>query len=109
MKNRSLKPPKVGEWLLKHTARYDDNISLRGDFDEEFDSIARSKGFLRAWLWYWLHLFKSLPPFISDFIYWRIVMFHNYLKVAFRHIRKHKGFSLINILEIIGNSFLGSR
>ena len=45
MKIGSLKPPRVGEWLLKHIARYDDNISLRGDFDEEFDSIARSKGF----------------------------------------------------------------
>jgi putative ABC transport system permease protein len=100
MKNRPLKAPKVGEWILKHTARYDDNISLRGDFDEEFDSIARSKGYLRAWLWYWHHLFKSLPSFISDLIYWRIVMFNNYLKVAFRHIRKHKGFSLINILGL---------
>jgi len=27
-------------------------------------------------------------------------MFNNYLKVAFRHIRKHKGFSLINILGL---------
>jgi putative ABC transport system permease protein len=100
MKNRTRKPPKIGEWLLKRFARYDDNISLRGDFDEEFDSIARSRGFCRAWLWYWLHLFKSLPSFISDLIYWRIVMLQNYLKVAFRHIRKHKGFSLINILGL---------
>ena len=94
------RPPKLGEWLLRHIARYDDNISLRGDFDEEFDSIARSKGFLRAWFWYWLHLFKSLPSFISDLIYWRIVMLNNYLKVAFRHIQRHKGFSSINILGL---------
>jgi len=100
MKNRTLKPPRVGEWLIKHTARYDDNISLRGDFDEEFDSIARSQGSLCAWLWYWFHLLKSLPSFISDLIYWRIVMLHNYLKVALRHIRKHKAFSLINILGL---------
>jgi putative ABC transport system permease protein len=100
MKNLMQKPPKLGEWLLKHIARYDDNLSLRGDFDEEFDSIARSKGFLRAWLWYWLHLFKSVPSFISDLIYWRIVMLNSYLKVAFRHIQKHKGFSSINILGL---------
>jgi putative ABC transport system permease protein len=100
MKNWMLKPPKLGEWIIKHTARYEDNSSLRGDFDEEFDSISRSKGFLHARLWYWLHLFKSLPSFISDIIYWRIVMFYNYLKVAIRHIRKHKGFSLIDILGL---------
>ncbi|MFC2166905.1 ABC transporter permease [Acidobacteriota bacterium] len=92
-----LRPPRLGEMLLKYTARYEDNTSLRGDFDEEFDTIARSKGFLHAWFWYWLQLAKSLPSFISDLIYWRIVMLNNYLKVAFRHIRKHKGFSITNI------------
>lgn len=100
MKHRKLKPPKLGEWLLKHIARAEDNISLRGDFDEEFDSIGRSRGFLRAWLWYWIHLVKSFPSFLTDLFYWRIVMFNNYLKVAFRSIRKHKGFSLINILGL---------
>jgi len=100
MNKKAPKPPRVGDWFIKHIARYDDNVSLRGDFDEEFDFIARSKGAFRAWIWYWIHLFKSIPAFISDLIYWRIIMLHNYLKLALRHIRKHKGFSSINILGL---------
>ncbi len=97
MKDFTLNPPKLGGWLLKLMARYEDNLSLLGDFDEEFEYIARSKGFLRAWLWYWFHLLKSLPYFSKGFFYWRCVMLTSYLKIAWRNIRRHKGYSFINI------------
>jgi putative ABC transport system permease protein len=97
MKDFTLNPPKLGGWLLKLIARYEDNLSLLGDFDEEFEYIARSEGYLRAWLWFWCHLLKSLPSFLKDFFYWRFVMFINYLKIALRTIRRHKGYSFINI------------
>ena len=78
-------------------AEYEDNVSLRGDFNEEFESIAGSKGYLNAWFWYWFQLIKSLPSFIGDSIYWRSVMFKNNVKTAWRFIKRHKGYSFINI------------
>jgi putative ABC transport system permease protein len=97
MKHSQSRFPKFGDWLLNILARYDVNPHLRGDFDEEFSSIYATKGFVRAWFWYWTHLLRSLPVFIKDILYWRFIMFKNYLKIAFRNIEKHKGFSFINI------------
>jgi putative ABC transport system permease protein len=97
MKDIKLNPPRIGGWILRTMARYEDNFSLLGDFDEEFGEIARSKGYLRAWFWYWHHLLRSIPAFLKDFIFWRCVMFMNYLRVAWRTIKRHKGYSFINI------------
>lgn len=97
MKNLKLKPPKLGDLILKFMTREEDNNYLRGDFDEEFEHIASSKGYLHAWFWYWFHLLKSLPSFFKDLFYGRFIMFISYLKAAFRSFQKHKGFSFINI------------
>jgi ABC-type antimicrobial peptide transport system permease subunit len=97
MKKHLQKLPKFGDWLLKLSARYDVNLHLRGDFDEEFSLIYETKGFVRAWFWYWTHLLRSLPVFIKDILYWRFVMIINYLKLAIRNIKRHKGYSFINI------------
>ncbi len=97
MKKHQPKLPKFGDWLLKLSARYDVNLHLRGDFDEEFSLICETKGFVRAWFWYWTHLLRSLPVFIKDILYWRFVMIINYLKLAIRNIKRHKGYSFINI------------
>jgi putative ABC transport system permease protein len=84
-------------WILKHTARYEENFALVGDFDEEFQEIARTKGAFFARLWYWRQCVRSLPVFIKDSVYWRLIMIKNYLKIAFRCLKKHKGYSFINI------------
>jgi putative ABC transport system permease protein len=100
MKRPQSRLPKFGDWLLRLLARYDVNPHLRGDFDEEFSLIYETKGYVRAWFWYWMHLLRSLPVFIKDILYWRFVMFKNYLKFAIRNIVKHKGCSFINILGL---------
>jgi hypothetical protein len=92
-----LKPPKLGDLILKRMAPYEDNVSMRGDFDEEFETISRSKSHLHAWFWYWYHLLKSAPSLLGDIIYWRSVMFSNNVKTAWRFIKRHKGYSFINI------------
>jgi len=100
MKQSKSRLPKFGDWLLKLLARYEINPHLRGDFDEEFSLIYETKGFVRAWLWYWTHLLRSLPVFIKDILFWRFVMLGNYLKITLRNIRKHKIHSAINIFGL---------
>lgn len=100
MKKFTLKSPKLGGWLIGIIARYYSMFSLAGDFLEEFEEMARAKGALRAWLWYWSHLLKSLPFFLKDFVFWRFVMFRNYLKISIRNITKHRIYSAINILGL---------
>ncbi|MGD9345770.1 MAG: ABC transporter permease [Candidatus Aminicenantes bacterium] len=97
MKGRRFQPPRVAGWIIKNTARYEESFALFGDFDEEFQEVARERGHLRARFWYWQHCLRSLPMFIKDSLYWSFIMLKNYLKIAFRSIKKHKGYSLINI------------
>jgi len=80
--------------LLLHR---DDHITLAGDFEEIFSEIKRDRGAGAAALWYWGQVFRSLPSFIFNSIFWSVHMFKNYLKVAFRNIKRHKGYSFINI------------
>ncbi len=100
MRKIALKSPKLGGWLIGIIARYYSMSSLAGDFLEEFNELARARGSLRAWLWYWRHLLKSIPAFLIDFIFWRFVMFRNYLKISIRNITKHRIHSAINILGL---------
>jgi putative ABC transport system permease protein len=97
MKRRQYHPPRIAGWVLRKTVRYDENFAIFGDFDEEFQEVIRNRGVLLARLWYWWHCLRSLPVFIKDSVYWSSIMFGNYLKIAFRSLKKHKGYSFINI------------
>jgi putative ABC transport system permease protein len=76
--------------------RYVGHTAL-GDFAEEYARVANNRGNGPASLWYLFQIIKSIPAFISNSIRWGFVMFYNYMKVTLRTIRRHKGFSFINI------------
>jgi putative ABC transport system permease protein len=91
------RPPKLAHWLLLRFVSKEIRYSALGDFNEIYDSIAEHDGIFQAKLWYWKQVTKSIPSFITDSMYWRFHMFHNYLKVAFRKMMRQKVFTLINI------------
>jgi putative ABC transport system permease protein len=97
MKGENGYSPRFGGWLLRLITRYEDNDSLLGDFDEEFVSIASEKGRHQALIWYWRHLMRSCPSFLRDLVYWGCEMLKNYMKIAWRNIKRHKGYSFINL------------
>jgi ABC-type antimicrobial peptide transport system permease subunit len=94
------KPPKAAEFLLKFFLLEEDYYEKPGDFEEGFYLKIEKKGIFRARVWYWTQLLKWIPVFIKNSVIWRIIMFGNYFKISVRNIRKHKGFSAINVLGL---------
>ncbi|MFC1724680.1 ABC transporter permease [candidate division KSB1 bacterium] len=95
--NKSVKPPKFASWLFSMFIPFHDRESFLFDMKEVYNSINKNKGRIRAHTWIWMHFLRSLPSFFKTIIYWSITMFKNYLKIAFRSMKRQKGFSLINI------------
>ncbi|MFC2140058.1 ABC transporter permease, partial [Bacteroidota bacterium] len=94
------KPPRIARWILSVTNRKSNREIVLGDFEEFYDEIYSERGALIAYIWFYLQAFKSIPRFLSTSIYWGYTMFNNYLKIAFRNIKKYKGYSTINIIGL---------
>ncbi len=89
--------PKISLWILKRVLFPYNEIPLLGDLEEEFHLICGETGLKRARSWYRWQAVKSIPSLFNNFIYWSVEMFKNYLKISLRNIKKHKGYSFINI------------
>ena len=97
MKGNWDKIPFFPRWLLKKMYVYSLGEGYNGDLEEEYFKIRNSEGRWKADLWIWLQLLKSIPSFLQSYLQWSFSMFNNYLKIAFRNIIRHKGYSFINI------------
>lgn len=91
------RPPKIAEKILSKL-QYDDVWKTTlGDFDEYYLYKVEKEGLNAANRWYWQQVLKYAPSKLLHKTYWGAAMFKNYLKIAFRNIRKNKGYSFINI------------
>ena len=94
------KPPRIAVALFRWVLPPKDRDYLLGDYQESFQRELEEKNALSASLWYWKQVMQTAPEYLLESFYWRIVMFRNYLIVGLRNLRRHKGFSLINILGL---------
>ena len=62
------KAPYLAKLLLKQMTAYNENHSIIEDFEETFQEITQTDGVLKAKIWYWMSVLKSLPPFIQNLI-----------------------------------------
>jgi putative ABC transport system permease protein len=97
MKEKKFKSPGFGYWLICRLFSKVEHPTLIGDFEEIFSEIAREKGRMFAWSWYWGQIIRAIPSYIKNQVYWSSAMLKNYLKMTIRNVLKHKGYSFINI------------
>ena len=83
----------VLRWLLPP---YHRDVVI-GDFAELYRQIVVARGRGRALCWYWAQVFKSMPAFVSTGFYFGGSMLRNYLVIALRNVRKHKGYAVLNV------------
>jgi putative ABC transport system permease protein len=91
-----LSASRILERMLDPSVRY----AAMGDFEERYFLISAQKGLLRARLFYWYQIVVLLPSFLKNLLFWSTAMLKNNFKVAYRVIKRHKSFSLINILGL---------
>ncbi|MBN1940438.1 MAG: ABC transporter permease, partial [Candidatus Aminicenantes bacterium] len=97
-----MNPPPAAFRLLAFVARTPDYPFLEADLREEHAIRAESRGRRRADFWLWRQILASLPRFAFQHFRWSLIMMKNALIVAWRHMRRHKGFSALNILGLAG-------
>jgi putative ABC transport system permease protein len=89
--------PKIFDWILSRLAVYEDMFSITRDFEIEYTGICRGHGRFAAFLWIAWNTSKAVLYYSVFTTKWRTVMFRNNLKIAFRILKRHKGYSFINI------------
>ena len=90
-------PPKLPAWIIRKIAWSEDRLSIQENLYEEYIYLYETSGAKKADLWYCRHMIRSILPFLKFSTYWRFTMFLNYLKIVIRNMKKHKGYSFINI------------
>ena len=101
-RNDSTGPPRLAEVWLAFFCAPALLEEIQGDLHELFDERLRRHGRLRARLHYWWDVLWFFRPYVlrreSPFEQARgPIMWKNYLKIAFRSLRKYKGTSFINV------------
>ncbi len=97
MKKIYMNPPVTAKWLFSLFTGSEEKKTILGDMEEYYKEIAADEGIIKAGLWFWKQLLFSIFCFLKHSIYWSIIMFGSYMKIAFRNIKRHKGYSFINI------------
>ncbi|MFC1477396.1 ABC transporter permease [candidate division KSB1 bacterium] len=96
--NRKL--PKINELLIRLITRPGIHSSIIGDIEEEYNKRLQSGSRIRTFLWCWMQAFAPLPALLRSNVIWSVIMFSHYVKTALRYLKRHKGYSLINILGL---------
>ena len=89
------KTVRLGNLVLKAILSREEYYEKSGDLEEVYYCQVEDIGSLRAKCWYLVQIMKAIPTFFLKALYWRLMMFKNYLKVVFRNIQRQKGYSFI--------------
>ncbi len=93
------KIPRIVEWLIRFSQKNWDEAKS-GDYEEIYRGFLEKSGRTRGMCRFWFYILRSFVPALKNSISWRMMMFHNYFKVAFRNLRRQKLYSAINIVGL---------
>lgn len=106
-------PPRWAERLLERLAAPQVREELLGDLDELFHKRGQRYGFSKARLLYvldvllllhprlWRRKTSDSSPLVTDYPNPTFsAMLRNYVKIAFRKLHRHKGYTAVNVLSL---------
>ncbi len=86
--------------ILRFLYSQDYYFERSGDLEEAYADLQEESGPFRANAWLWLQIIKLCFGIFRVNIVWRFIMFKNYVKIAFRSMKRHKGYAFMNILGL---------
>jgi len=92
MKKQVNRIPKFFLWILCHLSIYEDMFAISRDYEIEYKRISNRYGRLIGFFWLLWNTILAAYYYIRLTVKWRLVMFKNYLKTTFRHIKRNKVF-----------------
>ena len=99
MNKKKNKPPVIAEKLFVLFTRYKKEYDYKESLRELYDINYQKKGRILSHLWYWRQILGAIPQFYYNLFYWSTIMFKNYIKIAYRSLKKNKLFSISNRLK----------
>ncbi|MFC1725952.1 ABC transporter permease, partial [candidate division KSB1 bacterium] len=100
MREYNTKKSGITEKILKLFMSENESESFLGDLEDYYSEFKEGKSIIRAKLWYWFQILKSILTNINVSIQWSFIMFSNYLKIALRNLKRSKVNSFINIFGL---------
>ncbi len=71
-----------------------------GDLFEVFNHLVPERGYRGAASWFWVQTLVLSVKYTMNSIYWRGIMFKNYLKMTARNMMRYKLYSFLNIFGL---------
>ena len=100
MNQKKFRPPRWAWFILGRFADEEMLASMEEDLEVHCAQAAEKHGSVFAAFLCHLQGFLLLLSFSLESFLWGLAMFRNYIKVAFRHIKRRKVYSFINILGL---------
>jgi len=97
MENRDHKPSRFAWWILEKLNVYSNRYLIKEDLEEEYLNLYQTQGKRKARRWLWRQTLLAVGFYARYLFSWRTLMLKNYLKITIRNIKRHKGYSFINI------------
>jgi putative ABC transport system permease protein len=97
MESRDHKPSRFALWILEKLSVYSNRYLMKEDLEEEYLYLCQTQGKRRARCWLRRQTLLAVGFYTKYLLRWRNLMLKNYLKITIRNIRRHKGYSFINI------------
>jgi putative ABC transport system permease protein len=95
-----IKPPRAARWLFRKIfpdGGFDTTVC---DLEESYREVIREKGFFLGKTWYRFQVLTALYFYAGLCIRGGLSMFMHHFKITIRNIRRHKGYSFINIFGL---------
>ena len=93
-------PPRWASAIVRRLSLFEGLFAISDDFESEYARRLEADGLPRARLWAVACALRAALSYVPTAVRWSLIMHAHQLKIAWRNLRRHKGYSFINIVGL---------